>query len=73
MHVGYFIGFGPDLDDALRAGAEYVNKILRGAKAGDLPIEQPDKFNLTVNLKTARTLGITIPQALLLRANEVIQ
>jgi putative ABC transport system substrate-binding protein len=73
VYAGYLLGFGPDLDGALKVGAQYVNKIMRGAKAGDMPIEQPDKFDLVVNLKTARALGITVPQALLLRANEVIQ
>jgi putative ABC transport system substrate-binding protein len=71
--VGTLIGFGPDLNAALRSGAEYVDKILRGAKPADLPIDQPTKFSLIVNVKTARALGMTIPQSLLLRADEVIQ
>ena len=71
--VGFLIGFGPDLNAALRSGAEYVDKVLRGAKAAEMPIEQPTKFELVVNLKTAKALAITIPQALLLRADELIQ
>jgi putative ABC transport system substrate-binding protein len=71
--VGTLIGFGPDLNAALRSGAEYVDKILRGSKPADLPIEQPTKFSLIVNVKTARALGMTIPQSLLVRADEVIQ
>ncbi len=71
--VGMLIGFGPDLNAALRSGAEYVNKILRGEKPSELPIDQPTKFGLVINLKTANALGITIPQSLVLRADEVIQ
>ncbi len=71
--VGFLIGFGPDLNAALRSGAEYVDKILRDVKAAGMPIEQPTKFQLMINLKTAKAPGITIPQALLLRADEVIQ
>jgi putative tryptophan/tyrosine transport system substrate-binding protein len=73
LEAGALFAYTPSLADQLRRSAQLVDKVLHGAKPADLPVEQPTKFELVINLKTAKALGLTIPQSLLLRADDVIQ
>ena len=73
MDAGGLLAYGPSLSDQVRRAAAFVDKIFRGAKPADLPVEQPTKLELVINLKTAKELGLTIPPTLLIQADEVIQ
>jgi len=73
VEAGGLISYFPDTSEVYRRTAVYVDRILKGAKPGDLPIEQPTKFELAINLKTAKALGLTIPPSLLVQANRVVK
>jgi putative tryptophan/tyrosine transport system substrate-binding protein len=73
VDAGGLLSYGPNLPDQFRRAADFVDKILRGARPAEIPVEQPTRFDLVINLKTAKALGLTIPETLLATADEVIQ
>ena len=73
VEAGRLMSYGPNFPDVFRRAGDYVDKILRGAKPADIPVEQPTKFDLIINLTTAKALGLAIPESILLRADELIE
>jgi putative ABC transport system substrate-binding protein len=73
VEAGSLVAYGHNLKELFRQSARFVDRILKGAKPGDLPVEQPTQFDLAINLRTAKALGLTVPQSVLVRANRVIQ